>query len=188
VPDEDSRIAEHGHVTVVIVDDVRARYAVAHGLSAAGFEVAGEVAPGGRVFMLTRSEEHHVVEAVLVASSGVVLESAPAEAIIGDVGATAAGESVLAPQIAATLLERIREREMPFVADSDAAAAIRAALTDRELEILSRLTTGKTNSEMAADLHLSSSTVSSHVANILLKLQLENRVQAAVHAVRSGIS
>jgi two-component system, NarL family, nitrate/nitrite response regulator NarL len=69
-----------------------------------------------------------------------------------------------------------------------AAVAIRAALTDRELEIFKRLASGKSNHEIARDLSLSPNTVSNHVASILAKLHLENRIQAAADAVRSGIS
>ena len=103
--------------------------------------------------------------------------------------ATAAGESVISSQVAGKLLQRIREREIPITtASENAASAIQAALTERELEIFSRLATGKSNHDIARELSLSTNTVSNHVASILAKLHLHNRIQAAVHAVRSGIS
>lgn len=60
-------------------------------------------------------------------------------------------------------------------------------LSNRELEVLKLVADGKNNSQIALDLHLSPKTVKNHVAHILAKLKLENRVQAAVYAVRSGI-
>ena len=103
--------------------------------------------------------------------------------------ATAAGESVLSSQIAGRLLERIRTLDLPVAASYDSAAvAIRAALTKRELEIFTRLASGKSNQTIARELALSANTVANHIASILAKLHLENRIQAAVHAVRSGFS
>src|SRR5829696_4690519 len=117
-----------------------------------------------------------------------ILKSAPVEAIISAVKATAAGESVLSSQIAGKLLQRIRELDIPVKTSAIAAVAIRTALTDRELEIFKRLSSGKSNHEIARDLSLSPNTVANHVAGILAKLHVENRIQAAVEAVRSGIS
>jgi len=68
------------------------------------------------------------------------------------------------------------------------AEAIRSALTPRELEIFTRLASGESNQEIGHALAVSENTVRNHVASILAKLQLENRVQAAVQAVRSGLS
>ena len=82
----------------------------------------------------------------------------------------------------------IRELDIPVKTSAVAAVAIRTALTDRELEIFKRLASGKSNHEIARDLSLSPNTVANHVAGILSKLHLENRIQAAVEAVRSGIS
>jgi two-component system, NarL family, response regulator LiaR len=147
----------------------------------------GLLAPASRVLVLTRSEQNRVVEAIIAGASGYILKSAPTEAIVSAVLATAAGESVLSSQIAGKLLQRIRELNVP-VKNADSALAIRAALTDRELEIFTRLASGKTNQEIADELSLSTNTVANHIASILAKLHLENRIQAAVQAVRSGIS
>jgi two-component system, NarL family, nitrate/nitrite response regulator NarL len=148
----------------------------------------GLLAPASRVLVLTRSEQNRVVEAIVAGASGYILKSAPVEAIISAVKATAAGESVLSSKIAGKLLQHIREQDIPVKTSAMAAVAIRAALTDRELEIFKRLASGKSNHEIARDLSLSPNTVSNHVASILAKLHLENRIQAAVDAVRSGIS
>ena len=95
---------------------------------------------------------------------------------------------MLSSQIAGKLLQRIRQLDIPVKSTDSAAVAIRAALTDRELEIFTRLASGDSNHEIAHDLSLSSNTVANHIASILAKLHLEKRIQAAVQAVRSGIS
>src|SRR4051794_23175450 len=147
------------------------------------------LAPASRVLVLTRTEQNQVVEAIVAGASGYILKSAGPEAIIAAVRQTAAGESVLSPQITGKLLARIRERDIPVTADSqDAGLAIRAALTTRELDIFARLAGGQNNQQIGSDLSLSANTIANHIASILHKLHLENRIQAAVHAVRSGIS
>ena len=78
---------------------------------------------------------------------------------------------------------------MPVRASSEnAATAIRAVLTERELEIFKLLASGESTQEIGCQLALSTNTVSNHIASILAKLHLDNRIQAAVQAVRSGIS
>ena len=67
------------------------------------------------------------------------------------------------------------------------AATIRAELSDREIEVLKLIANGKDNAQIAAELHISPKTVKNHISNILMKLQIDNRIQAAVYAVRSGI-
>jgi DNA-binding NarL/FixJ family response regulator len=151
-------------------------------------EQLGLLAPASRVLVLTRSEQNRVVEAIIAGASGYILKSAPVEAVISSVKATAAGESVLSSKIAGKLLRRLRELDIPVKSSAVAAAAIRTALTDRELEIFKRLASGKSNHEIAQDLSLSPNTVANHVARILAKLHVENRTQAAADAVRSGIS
>jgi DNA-binding NarL/FixJ family response regulator len=151
-------------------------------------EQLGRLAPASRVLVLTRSEHNRVVEAIIAGANGYILKSAPPETIISAVRATAAGESVLSPQIAGKLLQHIRQLDIPVKSTDYAAVAIRAVLTDRELEIFTRLASGNSNQEIAHELSLSTNTVANHIASILAKLHLENRIQAAVQAVRSGIS
>lgn len=152
-------------------------------------ERLGLLAPASRILILTRTEHNRVVEAIVAGASGYILKTAPLASIISAVRATAAGESVLSSQIAGKLLDRIRERDIPVTAASqDAASAIRAALTERELAIFTRLASGDSNQDIARDLSLSINTVHNHITSILAKLHLDNRIQAAVQAVRSGIS
>jgi DNA-binding NarL/FixJ family response regulator len=185
--------AANGADAIEIVVDVRPDVVLMDlrlpGLSGVqAIEQLGLLAPASRVLVLTRSEQNRVVEAIIAGASGYILKSAPPEAIITAVRATAAGESVLSSQIAGKLLQRIRELDIPIKNSDSTAVAIRAALTDRELGIFTSLASGKSNHEIARELSLSTNTVANHIASILAKLHLENRIQAAVQAVRSGIS
>ncbi|HWF35470.1 MAG TPA: response regulator transcription factor [Solirubrobacteraceae bacterium] len=171
------------HPDVVLMD---LRFSGISGVEAV--EQLAVLAPASRVLVLTRSEENRVVEAIIAGASGYILKSAPPAAIISAVTATAAGESVLSSQIAGKLLDRMRELDLPAAAGVKTAAVIRAALTERELEIFALLATGKRNQEIGHELGLSTNTISNHIASILAKLHLENRIQAAVQAVRSGMS
>ena len=121
------------------------------------------------MLVLTRSEQNRVVEAIVAGARGYILKSARVETIISAVEATAAGESVLSSKIAGKLLQRIRELDIPVKTSAVAAVAIRTALTDRELEILKQLASGKSNNEIARDLSLSPNTVANHVAGILVE-------------------
>jgi DNA-binding NarL/FixJ family response regulator len=186
--------ASNGEDAVKLVVDLRPDVVLMDlrlpGLS--GADAIGQIgllAPASRVLVLTRSDQNRVVEAIVAGATGYMLKSAAPEEIIAAVRATAAGESVLSSQIAGKLLARIRERDIPVTATNDhAAGAIRAALTVRELEIFQRLASGKSNPDIGRELSLSTNTVSNHIASILAKLHLDNRIQAAVQAVRTGIS
>jgi len=152
-----------------------------------GIEVTSRlatVAPLTKVLVLTGSvEQHDVLDAILAGASGYLLKDASREQIVDAVRAAAAGESVISPKIAGRLLDRIRGREdVP-----DQAAAIRLVLTDREYEVLTQLAAGKDNPQIARELFISPKTVKNHIASILAKLQVENRIQAAIRAVRSGV-
>jgi DNA-binding NarL/FixJ family response regulator len=95
----------------------------------------------------------------------------------------------LPPRIAGKLLRRIRDVEHNIVGPRPtAASAIHASLTDRELEIFKHVASGDSNQQIASDLSLSTNTIANHITSILAKLHLQNRIQAAVHSVRAGIS
>jgi DNA-binding NarL/FixJ family response regulator len=149
-----------------------------------------DLAPDSRILVLGDSERPAgAVEAILAGACGYVLKSAPPAEIVGSVRQAAADECVICPEVASELVDHLREREIPVTARSEqAAVGIRAVLSERELEIFRRLASGETNREIGLELSLSEHTVKNHIANILKKLGLENRIQAAVQAVRSGIS
>jgi two-component system, NarL family, response regulator LiaR len=146
------------------------------------------LAPLSRVLVLTGSAaQKDVVDAIMAGATGYLIKDAPIEELIRAIEAVRAGESVVSSKIAGRILERVRDRDLASPGTDNPAEAIRAVLTDRELQVLKLLAAGKENREIAEQLHISPNTVKNQVASILAKLQLENRIQAAVHAVRSGI-
>jgi len=153
-------------------------------------EQIAELAPASRILVLTASTERDcLLHAINAGACGYILKNAGTAAIVKGVRASAAGECVLSSQVAGVLLERIRERDIrPTAGAERTAGAIRAALTQRELQIFKRLASGESNREIACAFSLSENTVKNHVASILAKLHLNNRVQAAAQAVRSGLS
>jgi len=142
------------------------------------------LAPLSRVVVLTISaDDDDVMNAVMAGACGYLLKDSSIQELIAGIRAASEGESLISPQIAAKVLQRLRAQSK----DEDAAATIRAELSDRELEVLKLIANGKDNAQIASELFISPKTVKNHISNILMKLQIENRIQAAVYAVRSGI-
>ncbi len=141
-------------------------------------------APLTRVIVLTVSDqEQDVMHAILAGACGYLLKDASIQDLIRGIEAAAVGESLISPHIAGKVLQHVRAT----MASPDAAATIRAELSDREVQVLKLIANGKDNAVIAGELHISPKTVKNHISNILMKLQMENRIQAAVYAVRSGI-
>ena len=139
------------------------------------------VAPTAQVIMLTVSpDEQDVEEAIYAGACGYLLKDAPVRAILEAIRTAAAGESHLSPRIAANILERVRTSPGRPPMPEEA----RAELTERETEVLRLMAEGKENAQIADELFISVQTVKNHVSNILAKLEVENRVQAAVQAVQ----
>jgi DNA-binding NarL/FixJ family response regulator len=142
------------------------------------------LAPLSRVVVLTISaDDDDVMNAVMAGACGYLLKDSSIQELIAGIRAASEGESLISPQIAAKVLQQLRAQSK----DTDAAATIRAELSDRELEVLKLIANGKDNAQIARELYISPKTVKNHISNILMKLQIENRIQAAVYAVRSGI-
>ena len=146
--------------------------------------------PESRILVFTGAQTHDpVIEAIVAGACGYMLKEAPPAQIVAAVEAAARGESVACSGVAGELLKRIRSGGVPLEARRNGAATeIRGSLTEREFEVFRRLPSGRTNREIAAEVSLSEHTVKNHVASILDKLRLANRVQAAVAAVRSGVA
>jgi DNA-binding NarL/FixJ family response regulator len=143
------------------------------------------VAPLTRVLVLTISDQDSdVMDAILAGACGYLLKDTGIAELMQGIRSAAVGESIVSPTIAAKVLQRVRASG-PLL---DGAATIRAELSERELQVLKLIANGKDNASIAADLHISPKTVKNHISNILMKLQIENRIQAAVYAVRSGIA
>jgi NarL family two-component system response regulator LiaR len=137
------------------------------------------ISPSTQAIVLTSfADDEKIVAAVRAGAAGYLLKDTRPQELISAIRAVARGEALLAPSVAARLM---RELSRP---SEDAAATI---LTTRELEVLRLIASGRSNKEIAADLVLSEKTVKTHVSNILAKLHLADRTQAALYAVRQRL-
>lgn len=132
--------------------------------------------------LTTYDAEEWVLDAIRAGAAGYLLKDAPRERLIEAIKGTAAGRSHVDPGVAGELLARVA------VTESAAPSAVAAGLSDRELDVLRLLGNGMTNAAIAESLFLSEGTVRNYVSSILAKLQVEDRTQAAVLAVRHGLA
>ena len=150
-----------------------------------GIEVTHRLAatvPRVRVLVLTViAEESTVVDALMAGARSYLLKEASIDQVVEAIHATARGDSMISPRIAAPLVGRLRH------ASGSEAPLESAQLTPREQEVLELVARGLDNAEIAESLKLSQHTVKNHVSSILGKLGVENRIQAAVRAARSGL-
>jgi DNA-binding NarL/FixJ family response regulator len=143
------------------------------------------LSPLTRVIVLTISDQDaDVMDAIVAGACGYLLKDASISDVVNGIRSAAVGASLISPTIASKVLQRVRAT----TADTDMADAIRTELSDRELEVLKLIANGKDNAQIAAELVISPKTVKNHISNILMKLQISNRIQAAVYAVRSGLA
>ena len=153
------------------------------GLEATRRIVAAD-ADGPRILMLTTFDVDEYVYAALAAgASGFLLKDVAPEQLTAAVRLVRSGDALLAPTITRRLVER-------FARGGQETSAVHrdlASLTPREREVLQLLARGLSNAELAAAFHLSEATVKTHVARILGKLQLRDRVQAVVVAYETGL-
>jgi DNA-binding NarL/FixJ family response regulator len=174
--------AAAGHQPDVILMDVR--MPEMNGLEATRRITGGDRAARPRVVMLTTFDlDEYVYEALRAGASGFLLKDAPRHDLIAAVRIAAAGDALLAPSVTMRLIDAFARRP----AQTLPAPSRLASLTVRERDILLRLARGLTNAEIAADLVVSEATVKSHVGNLLAKLGLRDRVQAAILAYETGI-
>jgi DNA-binding NarL/FixJ family response regulator len=137
-----------------------------------------------RVVMLTTfDQDDYVYDALLAGASGFLLKDVRRDDLVQAVRVAAAGEALLSPAVTRRLIDdmvRRQSRPAPAPADLD-------VLTARELEALVLLGRGLSNAEIAAELVVSEHTVKTHVSNVLSKLHLRDRVQAAITAYERGL-
>jgi DNA-binding NarL/FixJ family response regulator len=135
-----------------------------------------------RVVMLTTFDRSQLVyDSLLAGASGFLLKDVPGEQLVSGVRAVARGEELLAPQVTRRLIEeftRAGRRSRPSGYEQ---------LTEREVEVLELVARGRSNAEIAGDLYVSIQTVKTHVARVLAKLGLRDRVQAVVLAYEHGL-
>ncbi len=136
-----------------------------------------------RVLILTTFEQDdYVFEALRAGASGFMLKNAAPEELVRAVRIVAGGEALLAPSITRRVIAEYAQRAAPRKNDEGL-----DQLTERELEVLRLLATGKSNAELATHLYLGEGTVKTHVSHLLGKLGLRDRVQAVVFAYESGV-
>jgi DNA-binding NarL/FixJ family response regulator len=153
-----------------------------------GIEATRRITAGGdgspRVLVLTTyGLDEYVYEALKAGASGFLVKTDPPERLVDGVRIVAAGEALLGPEITRRLIDRFTSGPPPNIP----APPELAELTARELEVLELLARGFANAEIAQRLFVSEGTVKTHVARILSKLRLRDRVQAVVFAYESGL-
>ena len=161
------------------------------GLEATRRIIAAHGADAPRVVILTTFDlDQYVYAALNAGASGFLLKDVSPEHLVSAVRTVRAGDALLAPAITRRLVSRYARGDsapLPTLADQSALHRGLAALTARESEVLRLVARGLSNAELAAHLHLSEATVKTHVARILAKLGLRDRVQAVVLAYETGL-
>ena len=155
-----------------------------------GIEATEAIAATGadsKVLILTTFDlDQYVFAGLRAGASGFLLKDAPPTELLTAIRTVAGGEAVLAP----TATRRLIDQLMPLMPQANRRTVrdeLLDRLTDRERSVFAQLAAGRSNREIAADLHLSEGTVKIHVGRILAKLQLRDRVQAVVLAYESGL-
>lgn len=135
------------------------------------------------IVVTTFDEDSYVLDAIAAGARGFLLKRCSGRELVEAVRRVAAGDSILSPDVTGAVLDRVRALGPATLADLTP-----FALTEREREILALLGAGLTNAEMTVRLHLSMSSVKTHVSNVLAKTGSRDRVQAAILAIRAGLS
>jgi len=145
-----------------------------------------EASPGSRVIILTSfGEEDKVVPAIRAGAQGYLLKDIAPTELVRAVRAAYLGEVQLHPKIARTLMSAVAAKAEPPAGQTPGSPE---ELTEREMEVLRLIARGLNNHEIAGALVISEKTVKTHVSNILGKLHLEDRTQAAIYALRHGLA
>jgi DNA-binding NarL/FixJ family response regulator len=150
-----------------------------------GIEATRRIVASGsrsRVLVLTTFDlDEHVYEAMCAGASGFLLKDAPREQLVAGVQQVARGDALLAPAVTRRLVER-------FVTSSpDRQPGPFARLSARELEVLTLAAKGRSNAEIGRELYVTESTVKTHIARLLAKLDARDRLQAVVMAYECGV-
>jgi DNA-binding NarL/FixJ family response regulator len=135
------------------------------------------------VVLTTFDQNEYIYRALHAGAAGFLLKDAPSSRLIAAVRAAATGDSLIEPSITQRLVERFAEPEPPAGVPDRL-----AQLTERELEVLRLISRGLSNAEIAAEMVVAETTVKTHVARILAKLGVRDRVQAVVVAYETGFA
>jgi DNA-binding NarL/FixJ family response regulator len=167
------------HRPDVVVMDIR--MPIVDGLTATRRIVSAY--PACHVLILTTFDRDELVyEAISAGASGFLLKDVGHELLLAGIRATARGDALVAPSVTRRLIEEFVRRPRP----SQTSTAL-ATLTEREREVFAMTARGLANAEIAGSLHISEQTVKTHVAHILTKLNLRDRVQAVILAYEIGL-
>jgi len=146
--------------------------------------IAGDGDAAPRVLMLTTFDlDEYVYDALHAGASGFLLKDVPAEQLVDGIRVIAQGEALLAPSVTKRLIQEFSRAG----ATQRSAPASLDELTPRELEVFKLIARGMSNAEIGAELVVSETTVKTHVARVLMKLGVRDRVQAVVLAYESGV-
>ena len=168
------------HPDVVLLD---IRMPNLDGLEAAR-QILASASNRARVIMLTTFDlDEYVYDALKAGASGFLRKDAPPDRLLAFVRSAGEDDALLDPTITRRLIERYA---LPHPAGAGATGKL-SELTPRELEVLTQVARGHSNSEIAADMYLSEATIKTHVSRILAKLDLRDRVQAVVLAYEEGL-
>jgi len=149
-----------------------------------GIQATREIASSTRVVILTTFElDEYVFDALAAGASAFLLKAAPPEDMIKAIRVVAGGDALLAPSVTKRLIEEFAKRPEPAARKGKQLDS----LTDREREVLVEVARGLTNAEIGQRLHVSETTVKTHVAHLLDKLDLRDRVQAVILAYETGL-
>jgi len=138
--------------------------------------------PQVKILVLTTfDDDEWVMDAVRAGASGYLLKDTPREKLVEAVRGTQAGKAYLDPAVTGRLLEQVSNQQV------HPSAILTDRLTGRELDVLRLVARGLSNAEIAAHLHLSEGTIRNHVSALLAKLDVADRTQAAILAIRHGL-
>ncbi len=174
--EEALRVVEETHPDVILMDLIMTGM---DGVEAT--QQVKRICPTCKVIILTSyHEDSHIFPAIRAGALSYVLKDIDPDDLAKAIRAAHAGDAMINPQVAARMVKEIQgsnqEDVNPFV-----------ELTDRELDVLRMIAVGKNNQDIAADLVVSESTVKTHITNLLSKLHLKDRTQAAAYAWQNGI-
>jgi DNA-binding NarL/FixJ family response regulator len=154
------------------------------GIAATRTITGGAGSPPRVVILTTYELDEYVFDALAAGASAFLLKAAPPEDLVQAIRVVASGDALLAPSVTKRLIEEFAKRPKPAAGK----AKQLEGLTERERDVLTEVARGLTNAEIAARLHIAETTVKTHVAHVLDKLDLRDRVQAVILAYETGLA